>query len=183
MSLKASLRLFCLAALIVPVTPALIHACSCSSGFPVSADPTVTRKALSKQTELQFRVAAAVFLGRVEAIIPSKYRLADGSETDLPQYSVRFSVKTSFKGALQHVVVTENGTGAGDCSWGKMKVGEEYVVYGYRAPSGAVKITLCSGTHRVWRTSDRGEAGSLAMYQQDELKILNKLSQVSSGKP
>ena len=45
-------------------------------------------------------------------------------------YRVRLKVKESFKGLTASEVVSDNGVGGGaDCSYGKMEIGRDYLIY------------------------------------------------------
>lgn len=176
MTLKACLRQLCCAAVLVSVTPAFVHACSCVMGVSISRDGKIKVLSVSKQTTLQFKQSDVVFIGSVENVEATKFRREDGTVTDLDEYSVRLSVKTLFKGKLQDTVVSENGTGAGDCSWGKMQVGREYLIYGYQQNRDVISIALCSGTHMIRDASESASDPALANDQKLELQTLLKLS-------
>jgi len=117
-------------------TPA--HACSCAN----------TCKPESECIKESFNYAAAVFVGMPIEVVVQPVEFKFGTQTiHSVNYHIRFAVKESFKGMTGSYAMSDNGSGGGDCSYGKMDVGREYLIYA-QAISGdsAISIHACSRT-------------------------------------
>lgn len=92
---------------------------------------------------------------------------------------MRFAVKESFKGMTNLNAVSDNGSGGGDCSCGKMDVGRDYLIYAGSVSEGSViRIATCSRTHFL----EEGWGG-LPSTDADELALLRKPGQQASVSP
>jgi hypothetical protein len=89
-----------------------------------------------------------VFVGTpVTVIVQHLQRKLGEHAFPYTNYHVNFAVKESFKGITTPYVVSENGSGSGDCSYGKMDEGREYIIYaGSMSRDSVVTITACSRT-------------------------------------
>jgi hypothetical protein len=115
-----SVQAFLIAVLIVTGL-ADAGACSCE----------VTCKKASDCIQQAYANSSVVFVGT-----PVEVTFQKGDDKSGPysfstaNYRVRLRVKESFKGMTASEVVSNNGLGGGaDCSYGKMEVGRDYLVY------------------------------------------------------
>jgi hypothetical protein len=95
-----------------------------------------------------FKYAAAVFVGTPVEIVVQHLELKLGDRT-IPtvNYHERFAVKESFKGMTTSYVFSDNGSGSGDCSYGKMDEGRDYLIYADSGSEGSsIHIHGCSRT-------------------------------------
>jgi hypothetical protein len=93
-------------------------------------------------------------------------------------YRVRLRVKESFKGLTASEVVSDNGPGGGaDCSYGKMEIGRDYLIYAaLDEKSREISPTPCSRTRQI----NPGESATALPEQKPatverELSLLRKL--------
>jgi len=118
--------------------PTLLHACSCED----------TCKPESACIKASFKQAAAVFVGTpVEVVLQHReYQLGNRTVQSI-NYHVRFAIKESFKGLTTSFAMSDTGSGGGDCSYGKMDEGRDYLVYADSVSNGSeVYIHGCSRT-------------------------------------
>ena len=95
-----------------------------------------------------FKYAAAVFVGTpVEVVVQHlEFKLGDGTIPTI-NYHERFAVREPFKGITTSYVFSDNGSGSGDCSYGKMDEGREYLIYADLVSEGSsIHIHGCSRT-------------------------------------
>jgi hypothetical protein len=156
------------------------HACSC-------VDACKPESACIRES---FKYAAAVFVATpVEVVVqPREFKLANLNYHTI-NYHVQFTVKESFKGLTTSYAVSDNGSGGGDCSYGKMDVGRDYLIYaGSVSKDSAVDIHACSRTEpldaglgtKPSTDSDWSEATKKSMMAgqkalRKELALLRKL--------
>jgi hypothetical protein len=116
------------------LTPA--QACSCVNAC----------KSESDCIKESFKYAAAVFVGTPIEIDVQPVEFKFGNRTiQSVNYHIRFAVKESFKGMAASYAVSDNGSGGGDCSYGKMDKGRDYLIYAESISGGsAVGIHACS---------------------------------------
>ncbi len=160
-------------------TPTPVQACSCLN----------TCKPESKCIQGSFNAAAAVFVGTPIEVVaqPVEFKIGNRTFQDV-NYHIRFTVKESFKGVTTVYATSDNGSGVGDCSWGPMNEGREYLIYADLISGDSdVGIHACGRTRPLdagprWRASadsDRLEdkkstlAGQKALRK--ELVLLRKL--------
>ncbi len=86
-----------------------------------------------------------VFRGQV--VLAGPLRDLGGGATD-GTYKVTFQAAETWKGVQQETIVVTAGSGAGDCTI-PFQVGQEWLVYGFRDPSGVVNTGTCSRTSQV----------------------------------
>ncbi len=129
--------LLSLVGLAVPAfLPQSCLACSCAQApTPVGG---WTRATLLAQSDVVFR-GQVVFAGPLRDL--------GGGATD-GTYQVTFQVAETWKGVQQGTVVVTAGNGGGDCTI-PFQVGQDWLVYGHRDPSGIVNTGICSRTSQV----------------------------------
>jgi hypothetical protein len=150
------------------------EACTCLLPI-VKRHGQYVRLTLSQETKGHFRDADIVFLGTVEDVTPKITTITqkDGLPYTITDYSVRFVVKERFKGALGATFTSENGSGTGDCSWGSMQSGKDYLVFAFALPqTSSGSIGTCSGTRSFSRETNSDEDKKRDV---EELRILRKL--------
>jgi len=130
---------------------------------------------LSQETKRDFREADIVFLGTAEDVTTKTRTITPkgGQAYTITEYFVHFVVKERFKGNLGSTFTSENGSGTGDCSWGSMRAGKEYLVFAFASPGASSgSIGICSGTQSFSHdaTSDADKKRDL-----EEIRILRKL--------
>ena len=150
------------------------EACTCSLPI-VKRHGQYVQLSLARETKGHFRDADIVFLGTVEDVTPKITVITqkDGLPYTITEYSVRFVVKERFKGAPSTTFTSENGSGTGDCSWGSMQAGKDYLVFAFalrQASSGS--IGTCSGTRSF---SQEAKSDEDMKRDLEELRILRKL--------
>jgi len=163
------------------VRPTPAQACSCSNAC----------KSESDCIKESFKYAAAVFVGTPIEVVVQPVEFKFGNRTiQSVNYHIRFAVKESFKGMAASYAVSDNGSGGGDCSYGKMDEGRDYLIYAESiSGTSVVEIHACSRTEpldagvgtRPSADSDWSEdtkksmlAGQKALRK--ELVLLRKLS-------
>lgn len=105
---------------------------------------------------------------------PLKVRLFEGTEKTVFYYSGQMEVEETFKGQIASQVEADSGTGGGDCSFGKIVQGAEYIVFANNASDRIVRLRLCTGTAKA--PDDASGAAWAAQYK-EELVTLRKLAQ------
>ncbi len=159
--------------------PALLHACSC-------ADLCKPESACIKDS---FKYAAAVFVGTpVEVVLQHREYQLGNRTVQTVNYHVRFAVRESFKGLSTSFVVSDTGSGGGDCSYGKMDEGRDYLVYADSVSNGSlIHIHACSRTAPLdglwskpspdsnWSEESRKSMAAGQKALQKELALLRKL--------
>ena len=159
---------------------ATAYACSCVS----------TCKPESVCTRESFQWAAAVFVGTPVEITLQHGEMKLGDRTfPTTNYYVRFAVKEAFKGIRTPYAVADTGSGGGDCSYGKMDKGRDYLIYsGSISANSVVDIHLCSRTKPLdgglgdelpsgskWSESSLKSIAETVKENQKELRLLRKL--------
>jgi len=130
--------------------PIPVQACSCVN----------TCKPESKCIQESFKHAAAVFVGTPIQVVaePVEFKIGNRTFQDV-NYHIRFAVKESFKGVNTVYATSDNGSGGGDCSWGSMNEGREYLIYADLISGDSnVAIHACGRTRPLdaglgWRAS------------------------------
>jgi hypothetical protein len=142
------------------------QACSCAN----------LCKPESECIKQEFKYAAAVFVGTPVEVVAQPYELPLGPDHKIEtvNYHVRFVVKGRFKGISSSTAESNNGSGGGDCSYGRMDVGRDYLIYAQSvSPPSVVSIHGCSRTRPFpddkWSKSEK-------KHQRKELSQLKKLS-------
>jgi hypothetical protein len=140
MNLRASRFLIAVSTFAIALSagrPTPAQACSCSNGC----------KSESDCVKESFKYAAAVFIGTpIEvAVQPVEFKFGNQTIRSV-NYHIRFAVKESFKGMAASYAVSDNGSGGGDCSYGKMDKGRDYLIYAESISGAAVEIHACSRT-------------------------------------
>ena len=110
------------------LVPSASDACSCS-GFALPCDDAIWR-------------ADAVFVGRVESIVP------EGTERRVELEGVEV-----FRGPQASRMTIATGYSGGDCGY-PFRVGESYLVYASRASDGRLYTSICSRTRSVGEAAD-----------------------------
>jgi hypothetical protein len=118
------------------LTPA--QACSCAN----------TCKSESDCIKESFKYAAAIFVGTPIEVVALPVEFKIGTQTiHSVNCHIRFAVKESFKGMTSPYAMSDNGSGGGDCSYGKMEMGREYLIYAQSiSGDSAISIHGCSRT-------------------------------------
>ena len=120
--------------------------------------------------EAALKDASAVFIGKAVEVVVQHNEIKVNSRTyPVINYRVRFVVKESFKGMTSSYVVSDNGSGGGDCSSGKMEVGQDYLIYANSVSEGSARITLGIRTRPL-------ERPGLPASDVDELALLRRLA-------
>jgi hypothetical protein len=142
------------------------QACSCAN----------LCKPESECIKQEFKYAAAVFVGTPIEVVAQPYEIPLGPDHKFKtvNYHVRFAVKQRFKGISTSTVESDNGSGGGDCSYGPMVVGRDYLIYAQSvSPASKLNIHGCSRTSPFpddkWSKSEK-------KHQRKELSLLKKLS-------
>src|SRR6185437_15406681 len=140
MNSRASRLLIAVSTLVLAVSAGrltTVQACSCVTAC----------KSESDCIKESFKYAAAVFVGTpVEVDVqPREFKLGNRTVRSV-NYHIRFAVKESFKGMAASYAVSDNGSGGGDCSYGKMDKGRDYLIYAESISGVAVEIHACSRT-------------------------------------
>jgi hypothetical protein len=100
--------------------PTPLQACSCANSC----------KPESACIKGSFEYAAAVFVGTpVEVVLQHREYKIGNRTVQTINYHVRFAVKESLKGMTTSYATFDNGSGGGDCSYGKMDEGRDYLIY------------------------------------------------------
>ena len=159
-----------LTGLFLVLIPSPMHGCSCDLDL---RHPGASK---NRQVKKHFKEAAAVFVGTAVEVEPVLGEITQPDGTKVKgavDYRVRFLVKETYKGTLAKYVSTNTGSGWGDCSYGQMTKGHDYLVYASSvAGNSEVNFGLCGGTRRFPRGDDS------QTYKTDhgaELNILRKL--------
>lgn len=108
--------------------PSAADGCSCS-GFSLPCDNAIWR-------------ADAVFVGRVESILP------EGTERRVELGGIEV-----FRGPQAAQLTVATGYSGGDCGY-PFRVGESYLVYAAREPDGRLHTSICSRTRLVGEATD-----------------------------
>ena len=160
--------------------PTLLDACSCVD----------ICKPESACIRTSFKHAAAVFVGTpVDVVLQHReYQLGNRTVQTI-NYHVRFAIKESFKGITTSFAVSDTGSGGGDCSYGKMDEGRDYLVYADSVSNGSVvDIHGCSRTAPLdaglwskpspdsnWSEESRKSMAAAQKGLQKELVLLRKI--------
>ena len=128
----------------VLIVAGLTHAEACSC--------EVTCKKASDCIQQAYANSSVVFVGT-----PVDVAFQNGDEKPGPysfssaDYRVQLRVKESFKGVTASEVISNNGPGGGaDCSYGKMEIGRDYLIYAtLDEKSGEITPTPCSRTRQI----------------------------------
>jgi len=120
--------------------------------------------------EAALKDSSAVFVGRAVEVVLQHNEVKVNSRTyPVINYHVRFAVNEPFKGMTSPYVVSDNGSGDGDCSYGKMEVGQDYLIYANSVSKGSTYITLGFRTRPL-------EGPGLPASDLDELALLRRLA-------
>lgn len=146
------------------ITSLPLAACTCDAPLG-SFEEVITQR---------YRESAAVFSARAISVTrrPVKVKLMHGTVKTIPQFSARFLVEEEFKGSLGHIVEANTGTGAGDCSFGRIIEGAEYLIYADDSSKEIVHFSSCSGTSE--KPASNSYAGLMTQYKR-EVAILRNL--------
>ena len=119
----ASVAIFSVA--LIALFPVRAEACSC-----------VCRGSIKSLIKWDLGLSEAVFIGRVVEITLERGDVtpAPGHSFPTVNYKARFAVEEPFKGVTDKFIWTD--TGDGNCSPGKLTVGERYLIYASRSERG-----------------------------------------------
>lgn len=141
MKLRASRFLIAVSTFAIALSagsPTPAQACSCVNAC--KSEPDCIKES--------FKYSAAVFVGTpIEVDVqPREFKFGNRTVQSV-NYHIRFAVKESFKGTAASYAVSDNGSGGGDCSYGKMDKGRDYLIYAGSISGGsAFFIHACSRT-------------------------------------
>jgi hypothetical protein len=141
MKLRASRFLIAVSTFAIALSagrPTPAQACSCVNAC--KSEPDCIKES--------FKYSAAVFVGTpIEVDVqPREFKFGNRTVQSV-NYHIRFAVKESFKGTAASYAVSDNGSGGGDCSYGKMDKGRDYLIYAESISGGsALFIHACSRT-------------------------------------
>jgi hypothetical protein len=83
-------------------------------------------------------------------------------------YHVRLAVKEVFKGIATRYAVSDTG-GPSDCSYGKMEIGRDYLIYATMSGDSNVEFGGCNRTHLLppedWKRDRKRAARELALLR------------------
>src|SRR5262245_4143530 len=82
-----------------------------------------------------------VFVGTVRSITVRKVPL-ESIDRIIDQRAVHLTIERAVRGVQETEVDVNTGSGGGDCGY-DFKVGERYVVYGYRGKDGSLGTGIC----------------------------------------
>ena len=153
----------CLLALIGLAFPLKAGGCSC-----------VCRSSLKPWVTQSFQSSAAVFVGVVEEVVleRSEVTLAPGHSFPRLNYTARLAVEEPFEGANEHSIWVD--TGDGNCSPGKLHVGERYLIYAARSDAGAkLWVGSCCNRSRLMSSPNYSRSGRRELNR--EISLLRKL--------
>lgn len=166
-------RAFLIAAFIVACLSEA-EACSCA----------LTCKKPSDCIKEAYENSSVVFVGT-----PVDVTLQNGDDKPEPHsfsranYRVRLRVKESFKGLTASEIVSDNGIGGGaDCSYGKMEIGRDYLVYAtLDEKSGEIGPTPCSRTRPINPAEPVSELPEPKAAVGKELSVLRTLKRKAAS--
>ncbi len=148
---------------------AMIAVCALTS-LPARACSCVdTSKSEAESIKNSFKWAGAVFIGTPIEVTVQKRELQLGGRTvPYDNYHVRMAVKESFKGISTDYAVSDTGS-AFDCSYGKMEVGREYLIYATISGDSKVEFGGCNRTRvlppQEWKRERKQAAKELALLR------------------
>src|SRR6266852_908051 len=141
------------------------------SSLPAQACSCVdTSESEAESIKSSFKWAGAVFIGTPVEVTVQKRELQLGDRTiPYDNYHVRLAVKESFKGITTDYAVSDTGSGGGDCSYGKMETGHDYLIYATISRNSYVEFRGCNPTHMLppddWKRERKRAAKELALLR------------------
>jgi hypothetical protein len=149
---------------------AMIAVCALTSPPARACSCVDTSKSEAESIKSSFKWAGAVFIGTPVEVTVQKRVLQLGDRTiPYDNYHVRFAVKESFKGITTDYAVSDTGSGGGDCSYGKMEVGRDYLIYAMISGDSYVEFRGCNPTHMLpsddWKRERKRAAKELALLR------------------
>lgn len=148
---------------------AVIALCGLASVTAQGCSCVDTSKSEAESIKSSFKWAAAVFVGTPVEVTVQKSELQLGNRTiPYENYHVRIAVKESFKGIATDYAVSDTG-GPTDCSFGKMEIGKDYIIYGTMSGDSKVEFGGCNPTHMIppedWKHERKRTAKELALLR------------------
>ena len=113
-------------------------------------------KSEAESIKSSFKWATAVFVATPVEVTIQQHELKFGNRTiPYQNYHVRLAVKEVFKGIATRYSVSDTG-GPSDCSYGKMEIGRDYLIYATMSGDSNVGATA----HTCFRLKTGSETGS-----------------------
>lgn len=128
-------------------------------------------KSEAESIKNSFSWAAAVFVATPVEVTIQQREFKSGNRTiPYDNYHVRMTVKEAFKGIATPYAVSDTGSGGGDCSYGKMEIGHDYLIYAASISGDSlVEYGGCNRTHRLpphdWKRDSKHAAKELALLR------------------
>jgi hypothetical protein len=149
---------------------AMIAVCASTSIPALACSCVDTSKSEAESIKSSFKWAGAVFVGTPVEVTVQKRELQLGARTiPYDNYHVRFAVKESLKGITTDYAVSDTGSGGGDCSYGKMAIGRDYLIYATMTGDSQVEFGGCNRTHVLppddWKRERKRAAQELALLR------------------
>jgi hypothetical protein len=124
-----------------------VAAFCCIGSIPARACSCVdSSKSEAESIKSSFKWAAAVFVATPVEVTIQQHELKFGNRTiPYQNYHVRLAVKEVFKGIATRYAVSDTG-GPSDCSYGKMEIGRDYLIYATMSGDSNVEFGGCNRT-------------------------------------
>jgi hypothetical protein len=134
-----------------------VAAFCCIGSIPARACSCVdSSKSEAESIKSSFKWATAVFVATPVEVTIQQHELKFGNRTiPYQNYHVRLAVKEVFKGIATRYAVSDTG-GPSDCSYGKMEIGHDYLIYATMSGDSNVGATA----HTCFRLKTGSETGS-----------------------